>query len=134
MLAEIRATLLALENKLITAPIANLRDTESKLRRVRDAAFPKGYFADAAWDILLDLDQAGRNQRSYVVTDAGIDVNIPHSTALRYLAKLERDGLVRRRPDPNDRRRAFISLTREGQSLLDKVFCDTLSDGGSPSG
>ena len=126
VLADIRATLLAIENKLLTTPIGNLRDAESKLRRVRDAAFPKGYFADAAWDILLDLDQAGRNQQAYVVTDAGIDAKIPHSTALRYLAKLERDGLVQRRPDPGDRRRTFISLTDKGQNLLDGVFAETL--------
>jgi DNA-binding MarR family transcriptional regulator len=115
-----------LEDSLIFSPIENLRDAEFKLRRVRDAVFPKGYFSDAAWDILLDLDRAGRNQQTYVVTDAGIDAKIPHSTALRYLAKLERDGFVQRVPDPGDKRRAFISLTAYGQNLLDRVFTETI--------
>ncbi len=113
---------------MIISPIESLRDAEFRLRRVRDAVFPKGYFSDAAWDILLDLDRAGRNQQTYVVTDAGIDAKIPHSTALRYLAKLERDGFVQRMPDPGDKRRAFISLTAHGQNLLDVVFTETVLD------
>ncbi len=34
------------------------------------------------------------------------------------LARMERDGLVERAPDPNDRRVSLISLTAEGQTKL----------------
>jgi DNA-binding MarR family transcriptional regulator len=122
LLAEIRLSLSALDDKLITTPTANLRETEYRLRRLRDAVFPGGYFGDAAWDILLELDRAGRENIAYVVTDAGLDAKIPHSTKIRYLTKLERDGLVARHPDPIDRRRAFICLTDKGQSHIDTVF------------
>jgi DNA-binding MarR family transcriptional regulator len=125
MLADIRRSLAIIEERLIIAPIAELRDAELKLRRMRDSVFPIGYFGDAAWDILLELDRAFRNNRSYAVTDAGIDAKIPLTTALRYLAKLERDGLVERRPDPYDRRRAFIALTAQGQDCMDRIFAET---------
>jgi DNA-binding MarR family transcriptional regulator len=34
------------------------------------------------------------------------------------LADLEADGLVARRPDPADRRRALVELTRRGREVL----------------
>jgi DNA-binding MarR family transcriptional regulator len=34
------------------------------------------------------------------------------------VADLEEDGLVARRPDPQDRRRAFVELTAEGRAVL----------------
>ncbi len=35
--------------------------------------------------------------------------------------RLELAGLVRREPDPQDRRGAFVSLTRKGERLFDAV-------------
>lgn len=34
---------------------------------------------------------------------------------------LERSGLIRRRPDPNDRRGVLIGLTAEGRKLIDRA-------------
>jgi DNA-binding MarR family transcriptional regulator len=36
------------------------------------------------------------------------------------LAKLERDGLIERRPDPRDGRASMLSLTAEGQSIVSR--------------
>jgi predicted transcriptional regulator len=126
MLAEIRSSLAVIEDKLIVTPTADLREAELRLRRIRDSVFPPGYFGDPAWDILLDLDRAARKNQVYAVTDAGIGANIAPTTALCYLAKLERDGLIKRQPDSDDNRRVFISLTSHGHSLMDQIFEQTL--------
>ncbi len=99
-----------------------LRDLEMKLRRLRNKQFPGGYFSDFAWDILLDLDKAAREGRRFVVSDAGADAGVPLTTAVRYIAKLERDGYIERETDPNDRRRTFVSLTDRGAQALDATF------------
>lgn len=100
----------------------SLRNLEIKLRRLRNKQFPGGYFSDFAWDILLDLDKAAREGRRFVVSDAGADAGVPLTTAVRYIAKLERDGYVVRETDPNDRRRTFVSLTERGAQALDATF------------
>lgn len=46
---------------------------------------------------------------------------ISPSTASKVVDKLEASGLVERRPDPEDRRVAQVSITREGRRVLDTV-------------
>lgn len=99
-----------------------LRDLEIKLRKLRNEYFPGGYFSDFAWDILLDLDKAAREGRRFVVSDAGAEAGIPLTTAVRYIAKLERDGYIEREVDSNDRRRTFVSLTVQGSHAIDATF------------
>lgn len=110
------------DNLSIGITAADLRDLEIRLRRLRNEAFPRGYFSDFAWDILLELDKAARQGRRYVVSDAGAEVGIPLTTAIRYIAKMEHDGYVEREVDPNDRRRTFVSLTEKGARALDFTF------------
>lgn len=98
------------------------RDTEIALRRARDRHFPQGYFADVAWDILLDLDRAAREDLQFATTDLGVEAGVPLTTTLRYLQRLEADGFIQRVPDPADRRRSFVRLTDQGQSAMDSVF------------
>lgn len=102
--------------------VSDLRDLEIILRRMRNEAFPIGYFSDFAWDILLGLDKARRLNQRYVVSDAGADAGIPLTTTVRYIAKLERDGYIEREVDTQDRRRTFVSLTKLGIDALDNVF------------
>jgi DNA-binding MarR family transcriptional regulator len=40
------------------------------------------------------------------------------------VAKLEREGLVERRPDPRDGRASMLSLTAEGQSVVSRRHAD----------
>ncbi|MGH3459102.1 MarR family winged helix-turn-helix transcriptional regulator [Aeromicrobium sp.] len=48
-------------------------------------------------------------------------VRIDQSTMAHTLKRMERDGLIDRIPDPNDRRRASIRLSPRAQSLRDTL-------------
>jgi DNA-binding MarR family transcriptional regulator len=97
-------------------------DAELRLRRRRERTFNLGYFGDAAWDILLELERAQRMGHKIAITDIGVESRIPLTTVLRYLTRLEKDGLITRRVDPNDRRRVFVALTSDGYRRLCQSF------------
>jgi DNA-binding transcriptional ArsR family regulator len=85
-----------------------------RARRMRDPFFPGGLFADPAWDMLLDLFAARLEGSSVSVSSLCIASAVPPTTALRWITTLTDAGLVMRREDPSDRRRAFIILTARG--------------------
>lgn len=97
-------------------------DAEMRLRRRREQVFSIDYFSDPAWDILLELERSHRLGTRLAVTDIGIEPRIPLTTVLRYLARLENDGLISRRVDPGDRRRVFVSLTPLGYAHVSAAF------------
>jgi DNA-binding MarR family transcriptional regulator len=101
---------------------STLRDLEIQLRRMRYAHFPRHYFSDVAWDILLDLDKFEEDGVECAVTDVGGEAKIPLATILRYLSKLENDGFILRTPDKKDQRRTILTLTGMGRSALDRTF------------
>lgn len=83
-----------------------------RARRLRDDAFgTTGLFEDPAWDMLLDLFAAELERRRVSVSSLCIAAAVAPTTALRWIGKLIDSGLLERRPDALDRRRAFISLS-----------------------
>ncbi|USI73708.1 winged helix DNA-binding protein [Sphingomonas morindae] len=80
-------------------------------RRLRHDFFVRGLFADAAWDMLLDLRLAQLERREVAVSSLCIAASVPATTALRWISTLIDNRLMVRHPDPRDRRRAFVSLT-----------------------
>jgi DNA-binding MarR family transcriptional regulator len=62
------------------------------------------------------------------VSDACIAASVPATTALRWFAKMEENGLIVRRQDPHDARRAHVELTEgaahEVASWLKRTFVD----------
>jgi DNA-binding MarR family transcriptional regulator len=71
-------------------------------------------FSLAQGAVLGRIDRDGPQSISDL---AGRERMRPQSMA-QTVSDLERDGLVERSPDPDDRRRALISLTAGGRSLL----------------
>ena len=96
------------------------REAERVVSRVIEARqrraefFRSDLFADAAWDILLQLFLAELQERDVEVTDLGIFSSVPDSTAGRWLEKLARDGFVRAKAHPADRRRSVAQLSGQG--------------------
>lgn len=85
-----------------------------RARRMRDQFLPGDLFADPAWDMLLDLFAARLEGSSVSVSSLCIAAAVPPTTALRWITTLTDAGLLMRREDPSDRRRAFIVLTARG--------------------
>lgn len=97
---------------------------ELAFRRRRNQLFPNGYFADAGWNILLDLYVARQSGRPISTTGLGLTGGVPQTTMLRHLDKLVRDGFAVRVPDPLDGRRIFVELTAAGIERMEALFDD----------
>lgn len=52
---------------------------------------------------------------------------VTSATMTNRLDRLEQEALVRRRPDPSDRRALFVELTDKGRSLIDEVISSVLA-------
>jgi DNA-binding MarR family transcriptional regulator len=98
--------------KATTAPLAHeLRETLGRLvRRLRAEPGP----SVRHMTVLSRLDRHGPSSTSEL---AAAERMRPQSMA-QTVHDLEEDGLVSRRPDPADRRRAFVELTDAGLELL----------------
>lgn len=95
-------------------------------RRRRDAASSvKGLFGEPGWDILLDLFIARKTRTALQVSSVCAGAGLPSTTVLRWIARLEREGLIVRVADQEDARRRYVSLTPRGlrltTSLLDAI-------------
>jgi DNA-binding MarR family transcriptional regulator len=71
-------------------------------------------------DVLATLRRAGEPYRLRV-TDLTASMMIGSSGTTKRLDRLERNGLIARSPDPNDRRGTLIALTPKGLELIDGV-------------
>jgi hypothetical protein len=87
-----------------------------RARRMRDGFFPPALFEDPAWDMLLDLFAAELEGGSVSVSSLCIAAAVAPTTALRWIGRMTAGGLLARRPDPGDRRRAFVVLTDQASS------------------
>jgi DNA-binding MarR family transcriptional regulator len=97
-----------------TADDAELKTLAKEIvrsRRRREKVFGCGLFGEPAWDILLELYAAERTHQRLSVSGACYVSAAPHSTALRWIRKLESDGWVKRNGDPLDGRRSWVELT-----------------------
>lgn len=95
---------------------------EIQARAARAQFFKASLFSDPAWDILLELFAAQQEGRRVSISAAGLTADIPLTTALRWIAALEREELVERAGDPTDARRTFLKLTGKGLRAMTLYF------------
>jgi predicted transcriptional regulator len=86
-------------------------------RRVRDHVAELALFGEPAWDILLDLFASEAEGKSVSISSACLAASVPMTTALRWVSRLEEEGLIERSAT-GDRRRINVRLTGSGR---DKV-------------
>ena len=91
-------------------------------RQLRAELFSEQLFSDPAWDILLELYALHLEQLRTSVSSVCVAASVPASTALRWIAKLEADGLVVRTEDQLDARRSWIALTSDGVERMKSYF------------
>ena len=73
------------------------------------------------FDVLASLRRAGRPYR-LTPTELSKALMVTSGGMTKRLAALESRGLIRREPDPNDRRSSAVTLTREGKRLVDSIL------------
>ena len=91
-------------------------------RALRARFLDGGLFGEPGWAILLDLFVAASEGREVPVISTCIASGSPQTTALRWIALLERRGLVMRRPDPSDSRSALLTLTPAADTAVADYF------------
>lgn len=79
-------------------------------------------FGEPAWDILLDLFIAAKERRRVSVTSSCIGSAVPSTTALRWIAILEKQGLLVREADLGDARRVYVKLSARGYAAMLEYF------------
>jgi hypothetical protein len=128
LIAQLRAVIEAVEDRLGQQPavspsaaVATAKRTY-RARRLRDRHFPAGLFADPAWDILLDLYVARHEGREVLTSAACIGAAVPATTGLRWLRRLEKEGLLFRRTGVGDARRSLVALSEKGIQCLELVL------------
>ena len=94
--------------------LASVALSELRTRRARAAFFRPTILGEPAWNMLLDLFVHHNSGTGVSVTSAAIASDAPQATALRYVAVMQRDGLIERHSSTTDRRVCYIRLTREG--------------------
>lgn len=99
----------------IAAWAALLRTHAAVLPRLEKAVQRAGL--PITWyDVLLVLNAAP--QRRLRMTDLGHQATVSRERVSRVVAELEKEGLVERQPNPDDRRSAFAAITPEGRRRL----------------
>lgn len=89
-----------------------------KMRRLRNELFGSNFFADPAWDILLELYCSSLEQYRMSVSAVCEASNTSATTGLRHLNALESHGLIHRIDDKFDRRRSYVELTVASKKLM----------------
>ena len=104
-----------------------------RARRKRDRYFDmlERDLGEPVWDILLDLFVAGRQGRLVSISSSCVAAAVPATTALRWIQHLEDKTLVIREPDPSDRRRANLSLSKSMAAAMEGYISDLVSGAGT---
>jgi MarR family transcriptional regulator for hemolysin len=84
------------------------------LARVGDARLRDLGFATAQLPVLTALKEGARLSQTELARWAKVE----QPTMAQLLSRMERGGLIRREPDPADRRSSLISLTEEALAKL----------------
>ena len=88
-------------------------------RKRRAEYFGAALFSEPAWDMLLALYLYGQRYGHLSVSRLAEVVQVPLTTAIRWLDYLESARLVTRHNAPTDRRKVMIALSDHGRAALD---------------
>jgi len=101
--------------------LAEFRYTLRCFLRFSEEAATKHDLTPQQYQALLAVE--GFPGRNYVtVGELAEKLQIAHHSAVGLADRLEKTGLIVRRPDSDDRRKVWISLTKSGLNTLEKLY------------
>src|SRR5919107_1451001 len=92
---------------------AHARVTRAISRDLAAAGLPDLSVYDVLWALY---------RRPPRVRERADGIALSPTRMARFVDRLERDGYVRREPDPDDRRALQVTITREGRDLLRRMW------------
>lgn len=95
-------------------------DAMQHFLRLRQSVFPD-FPVDPAWKILVILAQTPEGSDKASVSGISHGAEVPLTTALRYIAAMEAQGIIERVPHPNDKRQTMLRLTGEGRRRMEML-------------
>ena len=110
-------TIRGLPFRLENSPFYLMARVISKATRGIDAALGATRFSQTQWRVLITLSERG----SLAIGELAPAIFVESSALGRALARMERDGLVRRERDPGDRRITRVSLSPEGRIRMEEL-------------
>ena len=110
------------------AVLAAAADQQFQRRRIRDKILKIDILGEPAWDMLLDLFARRVRGEETLTKQVCFASGVPSTTALRYLAELERQGLVVRHKGLGDERQNIVTLTNEGYNRMAQCLSHCLSE------
>lgn len=91
-------------------------------RRLRQREFGSALFGEPAWEMLLELYVRESSGASTTTTQLQAASASPPSTSVRWLQKLQQEGLVNRRSHPVDHGTEFLELTNAARGTLERYL------------
>lgn len=97
------------------------------MRRLRDRLLGE-FFAEPAWDILLELYVQTHEGKVVTVSQLSLSTGSPPTTALRWINTMAKSGLLDRRNDEADARRVLVRLSEGGEESMRLLLASVLSE------
>jgi DNA-binding MarR family transcriptional regulator len=97
------------------AAVERIQKISKRLHRELDKTLAAFGLSIGEWQVLMSLHNAEEQRRSPGALASACELSSGAMT--NRIDRLEADGLVRRRPDPDDRRGVLVELTEEGRRL-----------------
>jgi DNA-binding MarR family transcriptional regulator len=101
------------------AAVERMAKITKRLQRDMDKTLAAHGLTKGEWEVLMSLHHTEQGRRSPGELATSCDLSSGAMT--NRIDRLEADGLVRRLPDPDDRRGVLVELTEEGRRKLDEA-------------
>jgi DNA-binding MarR family transcriptional regulator len=109
------------------ALVGRLQRVVQALRPRLDSTHQRFGLSGELFDVLASLRRAGK---PYELTPTQLyrEMMLSSGAMTNRVDRLESEGLVQRRPDPNDRRGTLVSLTDKGNALIDSALGEHIAN------
>jgi DNA-binding MarR family transcriptional regulator len=93
-----------------------------RLRKAAKSCFGPPVLSEPAWSLMLALYTADAARKQLHIGSVAKRADVPRSTALRWLTKLQQSGFVMLEPEPSDKRAIRVRMTEDGAEAMQRSF------------